>query len=445
MDEKNIYDIFNDVDTDYKDMAETQMSEIEKQRILKMTKERLNINNKKNTKRKFKGKIVAAVIATLIIVGASPLGRDVLADVGRKLFFTPSYGVQEGEALGDIYTLKDPFRIDIDDQSYLIKSVMSSKNGISIELNDSNKNELDLEKEKSMEEPSIDKKIQLFKDELKISTKNGKLLSIDSISSANNSFYWLYFPTNGEILQSFTLNFNDMKLADLSLSKVDFTEDTESLGGSSISSGFQVGATDYYQEGERYFKLWSTSEIEQNHQYQLLFFGLGNDSMSVTDSDGNPLSFEKSQDGTGKAYKLLSDYDGPINLSFNSISVQYIFNNPVKIKTVLPKDNETLVLDKTIYFQAVPDSIVLDSIYKTDNSYTLSFDCSKNEAKSRNIYMLGTYMRSYSAMGDTENQICELYINNEDMTLTEKALQVINLSIDKIEMNVDGNWHLTIE
>jgi len=120
MDNKDIYDKFNEIDFDISEFEEIPMDEVEKQRLKKSLKEK----NGKMQKSMKKYKVAAVVAILALLIGMSPLGKEVIAQIAEKLIFTPSQGIIKQQADKELYMLEEPVRINIDDSSALLQMMV---------------------------------------------------------------------------------------------------------------------------------------------------------------------------------------------------------------------------------------------------------------------------------------------------------------------------------
>jgi len=48
-------------------------------------------------------------------------------------------------------------------------------------------------------------------------------------------------------------------------------------------------------------------------------------------------------------------------------------------------------------------------------------------------------------MGDMENQQGEVYLDNEDLSITERFLRKIYMEVNNILVHQEGNWQFIVE
>lgn len=456
MDKKDIYEVFNEVDFEIGSYEEAPINDLEKQRMKKILREKLEKNNqvpsnktclKVDTRRSIKVRYkIAAVIALVIfLLGVTPMGRDVLAAIKDKLFFNPSYGIINGNKVNEIYTLKEAERVNIGEEEVLIKSIINNDEYITIEMwiKEETPEKVD-DNFKEEYSSKVDERIKDYQENLKLRGANGESLGVYTYGAASGGMYSLSFKKEKDKLIDFDLYYKDEKVQRFTLVPGKFAESYDELGGNTTSSGVLVGATSYYQEGERYFKLWSNFDTEEFEDYYVTFYGPWNE-MKVTDDKGNKVEIESAEDGTGKAYRVLTDYTGPLHIFLREIEVAYNIHSKDKTDIKLPNKGETIKLNKEITFKGLNDKVILESIKNIEGEYTIAFDSSNNYDVNRNIFMISPGFRSSAAMGDPENKRCELYIDKEDLKPLERVFKKVNLNLDNIKMIIKGEWNFIVE
>ncbi len=59
--------------------------------------------------------------------------------------------------------------------------------------------------------------------------------------------------------------------------------------------------------------------------------------------------------------------------------------------------------------------------------------------------MVRENFRTGGAMGDMENQQGEVYLDNEDLSITERFLRKIYIDINNVLVHQEGNWQFIVE
>lgn len=489
---KDIYEIFNDINFNEEEFEAVEMNELETARLKKEVRARIeteeniaeekgdkpiygestneNVNktiNKKinsssdysdykeatevkNKVNKRKGWLRVASIAAMvaIIIGFTPRGREVLAQIADKLFFNPSQGIMTEEQWGNTYVLEEPVRVDINGESVLIKNVINSGDYISIEM--WTNEPVDESKPNFKEEYEVlsDKKVKELRENFKLKTLDGKELAVEGYMMASGGYSAISFNKGKDLITEFDLFYGDIQVGHFTLQQIKYVGSYDELGGNTTNNGILIGATSYYLEGERYFRLWSNYDGLELNEYRVNVDHYYN--IQVMDDKGKVLNFESANDGTGKAYKLLEDYTGDINLSIKEIDLNYDLKEGTDVSLTLPKKGETRELNKEIQLQGLKDKVVIKAITNNDGQYEngdyiITLDFSDNYDSNRFIYMARERFRTGGTMGDPENKSCEIYLDKEDLSFNERFLGKVKLNLDSILVKQYGDWQFTVK
>lgn len=460
-DNRDIYEIFNDISFNNEEFEPIEMNELESVRLKKLVKERISIEEsekdipnaktgsvQKNKKNRKWLKIASIAVIVAISAGFTPRGKEVFAQIVDKLFFSPSQGIMNEQQWGNTYVLEEPMRVNINGESTLIKNVINSGDYISIEMwideivDENNPNF------KEEYEILSDKRIQKSKENFKIKTMAGEYLPVEGYSMASGGYSAISFKQGKDIITEFYLYYGEEEIGHFKLKQIKYVDGYDELGGSATNNGILIGATSYYLEGERHFRLWSNKDGLELPEYRINVDSYNN--IKVTDENGNPLNFESANDGTGKAYKLLEDYSGDICVSINDIDLNYDLREGSKVSLKLPKKGETENINEEIKLNGLKDRLVIKSITNNNGQYengdyVITLDFSNNYDSSRFIYMARQSFRSGGAMGDPENKYSEIYLDADDLRLSERLLGRVNLKLDSLLVKQYGKWEFTVK
>lgn len=460
-DNKDLYEIFNDMSFNEEEFEPLEMNELEKIRLKKLLREKVNSDDSKaeipskktelsqwNKKNRKWLQVASIAVVAAIAIGFTPKGRAVLAQIADKLFFNPSQGIMSEEQWGNTYILEEPERVNINGVSTLIKNIVGSGDYISIEMwtdeavSENNPNF------KEEYELLSDKKYKELKENFKIKTMAGEVLAVEGASMASGGYSAVSFKQDKDIITEFYLYYGEEELGHFQLKQVKYVNGYDELGGNATNKGILIGATSYYLEGERYFKLWSNKDNLELTEYRVNVDSYND--IIVKDENGNPLKFEGANDGTGKAYKLLEDYDGDIHVSIKDIDLSYELREGTIVSLKLPKDGETDELNKEIKSKGLKDRIEIKAITNNNGQYengdyVITLDFSNNYDDSRFIYMARERFRSGGTMGDPENKCSEIYLDKEDLTFSERLLGRVKLKLDSILVKQYGNWEFEVK
>lgn len=434
MSKRSIYDIFNDIDFDDIDINEEPLDEIERQRIKNMMSERITIKEEKKDKKHIRPmyKVAAVIFIILSITVLSPIGREVMAEIKDKLFFSTSNGIIKSEA-ASLYVLEEPLFIDLAGEKFKVSNVVNDGKYITLEMWRNHEEGI-----------LVDEYIKGLRDNLYVLTADGDKLTSEGYMAASGGYFSFSFETEESGITDFKLCYEGGESVDIHLNKIDYVDNYDKIGPNAKDQNITIGVTEYYENGERFFKVWSNLDVEDFKDYMVTFYGPG-ENLKVTDDEGDEVKLERVEDGTGKAYKVLGNPSGQLHVNIESIEVQYRMSKPSKIQMKPPEDGETIEMEKEIDFKETGDRVYITSVENRDEEYIFSMDYSKNQDEARRIIMSGESFRSSGAMGDPENKCGELYIDKEDLSLKEKLLNKIDLSIGRIEMEIDGHWVIDIQ
>ena len=420
MKEKDIYEILNNIDVEIP-TEEIPLSKVEAKRIKKTVKKKLF-----NNRRKY-------LIAALILLGftfiVSPFGRGVIAKIKEKLVFDPSYGIISVEENKDLYVLKEPFTVNINEKDMLVKSIVNNGEYLFIQV--------------IGEEYSVDAKE--FTSNIAVKLNDGEIKHYDSygISIGDNIVIELGIDIRDIEATDIVLMYEDIALKEVVLEKADYKYNYDEIGGNTINNGILIGGTSYYIEGKRYFKIWSDSSSLVSKDYDV---NVGHINIKeVRDENGNLLRFEPINEGTGTEYKIIDNYSGGINIKVEEVGLRYDLNTPTRITFKDPEKNGDYILDKELNFSGIEDKVSITEIKKEKNHITIFLDLSNDDSSDRLIYLIRDTSRSVSGMGDIDNMIGEISIDYEDLNVYEKLTGNIRVNIDELDLLQKGSWEFTIE
>ena len=451
---KDIYEVFNEINFEESEFDSIELDDIEKKKLKKQLRLRISDSlefekqNKfmnDNIKNTHKGWIKVACIAVLIVVlgGITPIGKEVLAQIKDKLFFIPSKGIINENQWGNTYILDKPEKISIKNKNIIIKSIVNSGEYISIEMweEESINNTLSFQE-------NHDEILEEMKSNFKLKTIDGRVLLVEGYALASGGYASISFNQGNDNITEFDLYYGEDKLGHFILSQVKYIDNYDDIGGNDSNNGVLIGATSYYVEGDRYFKLWSNKDNVNMVDYRVDIDKYNE--VEARDDKGNILRIESANDGTGKAYKLLDDYYGNIYLNINEIDLRYELNEGANISLKLPKEGEAIKVDKELKLKGLEDRLVVKSIINNNGQYengdyVVKLDYSNNYDNNRFIYMANESIRNNGAIGDPENKSSEIYLYNEDLSLIERLTRRINLRLDRILLRQYGNWNFVIE
>lgn len=421
MTEKDIYEILNNIDVETP-TEEIPLSEIESKRIRKNVKKKVFDNKRKYL-------IVALIFLSFTFI-ISPLGRDVIAKIKEKLVFSPSLGIISVDEDKELYMLKEPFTVSINDKEMIVKSIVNNGEKLFIQV---------VGEGNSIEAKEITSNIsvKLSNGEVKyyeshgINIGSGRIiieLGIDIRNVEANNFILMY---DGSVLR------------DVILKKADYKYDYNDIGGNFVNNGILIGGTSYYIQNQRYFKLWSDESSLLSTDYDIDLDRI--EIKEVTDEAGNLLRFQHSNEGAINEYKLLDEYDGKINVVIDNLDLEYNLKKPTKIILKDPEKNGDYSLNKEISFIGIEEKIDLTEVKKVGKDIVVGFNFSNYAESDRFIRYITDTSKATSGMSDRENMYGEFDIDYEDLTFIDKLTGNIKLNIDKLDIVQKGKWEFTID
>ena len=421
MKDKDIYEILNDIEVETP-IEETPLNNVELKRIRKSIKKRVFSNRKKY--------LIAALIFFSFIFVISPLGSDVIAKIKEKLAFNPAYGIISVEDDKDLYMLKEPLTVSINNKDMLVKSIDNNGEGLFIQI--------------IGEVYPVEAEEIIY--DIGIKLENGEIKRYDSYgfgSSGSRTVMELWMDIRGIDAKDFALMYKDNVLKEISLDKAEYKYKYDDIGGNTTNKGILIGGNSYYIEGERYFRLWNDESSLLSRDYNASMGHI--EIKEVRDENGNLLNFEPSNEGTGREYKILDNYSGKINIKIEEVDLNYTLITPTKITFKDPEKNGDYLLNKDLTFKGIEDKVKITEIKKIKNDIVICFDISNNTSDDRLIYLFNDTSRPSSGMGDRENMIAEIHLDYDDLTLYEKLTGNIRVNIDQLDVLQKGSWEFTIE
>lgn len=294
--DKDIYELLNDVEFDISDEAEMPMNDIEKKKLKKRVKSSIGKGIKKKGWSR-KQKVTAAMIA-FIILGTiiSPKGQEVIASIKNKLFFNPGAGLVSSTE--ETYVLKEPMTIKKENEEIMIKSVMAKGKSIEVGIWVNRAYNINLTKEEYHNRP---------KDEVYIKTPEEEMIKYTSAAQGGGGEYTFintFFETK-ELLKEFTLVFNGYE-EEIKLIKAEEKNSYDEVGGNNTDKNLLIGANKYQLQENTYIAFWSDEETKQNGAN---YIGYNREKIKVLGQDSGKIYEMKPApfDGSGKEFYVGKD------------------------------------------------------------------------------------------------------------------------------------------
>ncbi|NLZ34067.1 MAG: hypothetical protein GX889_03995, partial [Clostridiales bacterium] len=165
--------------------------------------------------------------------------------------------------------------------------------------------------------------------------------------------------------------------------------------------------------------------------------------------------------GNGREFYIDGILDKPLNIKISKISLDYDIRNPEVIKVDIPKDNETLEVNKLINVKEINKSFTIKEIKDTTNEngevIETIIEVEDEDSDNSEIVLLNNtrrsgYSRGFSSSDDVSNENPEELRNiriygiwKEDLTAKEKIFNKINLEFNSFLVDKTGSWEINLK
>ncbi|MFQ9978592.1 hypothetical protein [Clostridium cadaveris] len=432
--EKDIYELLNDVEFDVSDEAEVVMNDIEKKKLKKRVKSSIQKYKKVNGWSR-KQKITVAMIA-FVILGTliSPKGREVIAAIKNKLFFNAGAGLVS--TTEELYVLNEPISVKSEKEEIIIKSVIAKEKSIQVGVWVNRTGNINLTKEE------YDKKERY---EIYIKTLGGETIKPTGGAEGGGgeySFITTSFQTE-ELLKEFTLVFNGHE-TDIKLVKADEKNSYDEVGGNNTDKDILIGANKYHLQSNTYITFWSDEETKQNGAH---YIGYNKENINVigNNSSKNYQLQPSPFDGSGKEFYVGKDVKEPLQINISEIILDYRLKNPVNLKIPIPKKGETIEINKDIFIEDLNEKALLKSIEGTKGRIELTVDISKYRKKDTIISIMSIGRKGWAIGAGPNDTEIKMGVDYEDLSVKEKLIGKLDMKIVNITIIRNGNWKFTVK
>lgn len=427
--DKNIYDLFNEVEFDTSAEQEIPINDIEKKKIKKIVKSKI----RREYPWKNKKLIGSVALFAMILLIISPIGRETIAAISEKFFFNPGLGlinVQE-----ELYVLKEPVIMKSENKEILIKGITSNKDGLDIQLWINDMSIDGLSKEQMLNFRDV-------KEFVHISTDNKKELEITSISTAGGGLTYCVsiWCESEELITEVGIQVYD-SYNNIALSKVEEGGEFNSIGGNDTKNNLFIGGNKYIFEDKTYITLWSDQVYENNGDCH---FSVYYEDIKVSNLEGKEYEVKHSDyGGNSKEFVINEKIEEAINVLIKKATLDYRLKSPVNIILDIPKEGETIEVNKEIYIKEIDEKLLLKSIRSTEDGVEINFDSGEFKKDNTYVVILGQERGSW-AQGSLEDKSITLGIYKDDLTIIEKITGKINVRIKNIKLDKSGEWNFRI-
>lgn len=428
---KNIYDLFNEVEFDISDEQEIHINDIEKKKIKKMVKSKI----KRKYPWKNKNLISSVALFAIILFIISPMGRETIADIAEKFFFNPGLGLVNVQE--ELYVLKEPVMMEAENKEILIKGIVSNKNGLNIQLwiNDKSMNELS--KQEVINFDNVKKFIH-------INNADGEELELTSINTAGGgaTYFVSAWIESDEIITNLGIRVYD-SYKNVVLDKIEHGSGFYNIGGGYTDNDLFIGGSKYIFEDKVYITLWSDKEYTNKNMF---YFGVDKENIKVSDLYGiNYEIYNSEHSGNSKEFVINDKIEGSLNININKIRVEYRLDKPIELKIDIPKKGKNLEINKEIYIEELDERILLTAIRSTEEGIEIDFNTEKYKKLDSDIEILSQDRSSWGIGASDEDRNITIGIHYEDLSLIEKVTGKVKLKISKASLIKHGEWNFNIE
>lgn len=426
--DKDIYEMFNDIEFDEKYMSEVPLDDISKQRIKKNVLKSSRYTNKSIKK-------IAAVAAILLVIFIgliSPQASGVMAALKEKIFFNAGTGlVSENE---EVYVLKEPISFKTDNKNVLLKSVYSKNGSVSVGLWIKNSDKKEMTREDLA--PVLD--IQ-NKSTCKIKLSNGKVVESDTGSSSGSdehAFISRDFKLEG-LEKDFTVIYRGYE-QNVSLVKADSLFDFNEVGGNATNKDLLIGSTKYVFDNKTYLSFWTDSDIKKNKNDEITFC---KDDIRVTGKNsGVQYNIEPSEtDGQGREFYIDKVVDEPLDVTVSKVTIDYNLKNKYEMTLDLPKKGEEAAVNKTMNLDEIHEKLYIKSINRAEKNTEIHIDSLKYKKDDSLVELVSLEGDGGCTGTDGKSDIITSK-ENKDIPLLEKISGKYKLKVNRVMISKTGPW-----
>ncbi|WP_027631845.1 hypothetical protein [Clostridium hydrogeniformans] len=403
-------------------LEEISKEDIEAKKIKREVFKNIGRNKKRKTG---KFKIAAVIIGVALLFGISPYGQDVIAQSLKKLYFVPGSGLIESKYEGDTYILKNPVKTKIGGQDILIKSIISNKKWIQINIFGYGEN---IDKEKIL-----------------IKTIDGKEIKPYSFGGSANEERWkssLGYENKGEECKYIQLFILGEKVENIELEKLEYKNSYNDVGSTSENGDTLIGANRFIYEGKSYVSFWSNKDTMGAKEWIDIY---SKSDIRIRNSKGGEVSFDYSPYNTngGKEFEIKEEINGKLEVEINSVDINYILDKPTKLRIPIPKEKEEVIINKDLTFHGIKEKATVTKVSNEDNKVSIYFNMEEGNRTIKEISLEG---RSYGGeFNEKNNRLEVITIDKDNLTLKDKITGNINLAISRLTIKEKGKYRFFLD
>lgn len=421
---KDIFDMLNEVDIDLNNIEEISMNDIERKKLKKKLK-------KKNVKgnKKFKVGIIAASLAMAFI----PASVEVISEMKDRFYYEQGLGIIEMDKnAGKLYRLNKPVVLNFGEEEYIIKNSSLSDGILKVNIWLGRQEFLKVGNEQNVY----------------IKTEQGEKIKVDSISN------YLYAAMDGGTLSNIELSFKvDKSMKSFKLISNDIESETNiELVEASTTADYKE-ATPYAQDGEiilgadvyeikekDHFTFWTNLDIDnENTQSDVEMY----ENIRVIGESGNELEVIPSNINWYTEYfvksseKIKSIEVNEIRVS-NKLKEEEIVTVPIKI----PEVGETLELDEKVKIVGIERAVDVTHVKNNNGILEIEMQSNYKDDKVGIEVLSADIAEGVTGYGDGRFNI---EIRLDDVSEEEKKEKLLNLKIDTLSIKVRSKWKIDVK
>ncbi|MGL4761156.1 MAG: hypothetical protein ACRCWG_06805 [Sarcina sp.] len=426
--DKDIFDMLNEVDVDLNNVVEAPMSDIDKKKL----KKKLN-GNKKNNKGKKKVAMIAAVLALALV----PISEVVISEIKARFYYEQGDGLVElDQSKGDLYRLDKPVTLNFGEEEYILKNSSYSDGVLKVNM---------------WLESSEFKKIEK-EENVKLKTSEGKEIKMDSISN------FMYSATKGR-LSNIELSFKaDEAITDfnlvvngvvdetkIELVKANTSDDYKEVTPYAEDEDITVGADIYEIKGKDHFTFWTSLDIDYENTTSDI---KQEDQVEVLDENGKVLKVVPSDINWLWEY-FVDDNEKVDVINVKNIDVHHRLakENQVKLSIKIPRVGETLEINEKFKIVGMENEVDILYVKNIDGILEFMMDMNINEKDKVSLNSVYSIQNGDSQEGATRygDGRFEIQIDTDRLSNEEKKNGEFEYNIDSIDFDIKGDWNIEIK
>ena len=426
--DKDIFDMLNEVDVDLEDVVEVPMNDIDKKKLKKRLK-----GSKKNNKGKKKVAMIAAVLAMALI----PISDVVISEIKAKFYYEQGSGLVElDQTKGDLYRLDKPVTLNFGGKEYILKNSSYSDGVLKVNM---------------WLESSEFKKIEK-EENVKLKTSEGKEIKMDSISN------FMYASNDGR-LSNIELSFkSDEPITDfnlvvdgvadetkIELVKANTSDDYKEVTPYAEDGDITVGADIYEIKDKDHFTFWTSLDIDYENTTSDIKW---EEEVEVLDENGKVLKVVPSD--INWLWEYFVDGNEKVEtIKVKNIDVHHMLEeeNQVKLSIKIPSEGETLAINERFKIVGMENEVDILYVKNTDGILEVMMDMNISEKDKVSLNSIHSIQSSSIQEGATVygDGTFGIQIDMDRLSNEEKKNGEFEYNIDNIDFDIKGEWNIDVK